>query len=320
MLPGWLQVTQAPVQGPSQQTPSMHAPDWHSALRVQAAASAREPQPAPSQPVATGASGAPPGPSPAPASAETTGAGPSAGRSPASLLGPGSPGPRLTVQPISPGTTATETSAPQITVAALIIPGAPPPAILDRRRRAPRRRRARIKRYDRVRRAPTFDARRAAGHPRRIGGEPLFTSSYPFDEQRIRAASIYCSDGRYGEQIDEFLHQQLGLPRYDRLAIPGGPACLSTALGVFWESRGAEQQLDFLCRVHGLERIVLIAHEGCAFYRDWLKVPPTRMEKRQRADLAEARDRIQRMRRHLVVDAYFARRDGSRVRFDPVPL
>jgi hypothetical protein len=33
---------------------------------------------------------------------------------------------------------------------------------------------------------------------------------------------------------------------------------------VFWEGHSGERQLDFLCRVHGLERLVLIAHEGSA--------------------------------------------------------
>jgi hypothetical protein len=65
--------------------------------------------------------------------------------------------------------------------------------------------------------------------PRRMTAKPDdpgrgFISTVPFTEARIRAASIYCSDGRFGEQIDEFLHQGLGLPRYDRLAVPGGPA------------------------------------------------------------------------------------------------
>ena len=81
-------------------------------------------------------------------------------------------------------------------------------------------------------------------------------SSLAFDQARIHAASIYCSDGRVGEQMDEFLHQGLDLPRYDRLAVPGGPACLSGALSVFWESHSAERQLDFLCHVHKLERLV----------------------------------------------------------------
>jgi hypothetical protein len=147
-----------------------------------------------------------------------------------------------------------------------------------------------------------------------------FVSSFGFNEERIRAASIYCSDGRYGEQMDEFLHKRLGLPRYDRLAVPGGPACLSGSLAVFWEGRSAEQQLDFLRRVHGLERVVLIAHEGCAFYRDWLKVRVEDMPARQRADLAAAKKRIGHLDAKLTVEGYFARRDGRRVWLEPVPL
>ena len=147
-----------------------------------------------------------------------------------------------------------------------------------------------------------------------------FVSSVPFDEARIRAASVYCSDGRYGLQMDEFLQEKLKLPRYDRLAVPGGPACLSGALSVFWEGRSAERQLEFLQRVHGLERVVLIAHEGCAFYRDWLKIPPERILAQQTADLAAAKERIRHLGAALAVEAHFARRVDAAVHFSPIPL
>src|SRR4029079_18964401 len=107
------------------------------------------------------------------------------------------------------------------------------------------------------------------GDARTRGASAGFISSVAFDPARIRAASIYCSDGRVGEQIDEFLHEGLHLPRYDRLPIPRRPACCA---GGVWEGHAAERQLDFLCNVHGLERVVLIAHQGCAFYSDWLKI------------------------------------------------
>jgi hypothetical protein len=55
----------------------------------------------------------------------------------------------------------------------------------------------------------------------------VFVGTRPFEAQRIAAAAVYCSDGRFGEQMDEFLHTALRLPRYDRVAIPGGAACLA---------------------------------------------------------------------------------------------
>jgi hypothetical protein len=145
-----------------------------------------------------------------------------------------------------------------------------------------------------------------------------FTSTVPFAEARIRAASIYCSDGRFGEQIDEFLHQGLGLPRYDRLAVPGGPACFSGALSVFWEGHSGERQLEFLARVHGLERVVLIAHAGCAFYLDWLKTRPEELEERQIDDLLKAAARLRLAHPGLGIETYLARRGERAIRFDPV--
>lgn len=147
-----------------------------------------------------------------------------------------------------------------------------------------------------------------------------FISSLGFDPARIRAASIYCSDGRFGEQMDEFLHQGLRLPRYDRLAVPGGPACLSGALSVFWESHSAERQLDFLCHVHKLERLIMIAHEGCAFYLEWLKVKPEEFAARQMEDVKRAATRVRQTQPTLKVEAYLARRQDAQIWFEPIPI
>jgi hypothetical protein len=144
-----------------------------------------------------------------------------------------------------------------------------------------------------------------------------FVSSLKFDGARIHAASIYCSDGRVGEQIDEFLHEGLRLPRYDRLAMPGGPACYS---GGLWEGHSAERQLDFLCRVHGLERLVLIAHQGCAFYSEWLKVPADQLEQRQLEDVRKAVARIRLAQPSLKVEPYFLRRNEAQMWFDPIEV
>src|SRR5438105_4242881 len=91
----------------------------------------------------------------------------------------------------------------------------------------------------------------------------IYTSQIPFDQQRIGAAAVYCSDGRFGEQMDEFLQKGLALPRYDRVAVPGGAACLAGHLSAYHAKEAMEQQLHLLIQVHGLRRIVLIAHQDC---------------------------------------------------------
>ncbi len=134
------------------------------------------------------------------------------------------------------------------------------------------------------------------------GGDPHaaaatgFNSTITWDEARIHAA------------------------RYDRLAVPGGPACLSGALSVFWESHSAERQLDFLCHVHKLERLIMIAHEGCAFYLEWLKVKPEEFAARQMEDVKRAATRVRQTQPTLKVDAYVARRQDARVWFEPIPI
>lgn len=149
----------------------------------------------------------------------------------------------------------------------------------------------------------------------------FYESSVPFDANRIRAAAVYCSDGRFGEQFDDLLHNALRLPRYDRLAVPGGAACLAGHFATYREDEGVFEQLRFLVDVHGLERIVLVAHENCAFYSERLRVSPLQLETQQREDMAKAVRRVRTLSQALVVNAFFARKNWDNViRFETVEL
>jgi hypothetical protein len=150
-----------------------------------------------------------------------------------------------------------------------------------------------------------------------------YVSTVPFEHERIGAAAVYCSDGRYGEQMDEFLHHGLGLPHYDRVAIPGGAACLAGHLLAMRERGALDRQLKFLVEGHGLERIVLIAHNDCGFYRHNVhphKLRNVLLEELQAADLATVAAMLRDWNRMLEVDAYFARRVEGRVQFEPIAV
>lgn len=149
-----------------------------------------------------------------------------------------------------------------------------------------------------------------------------YTSPLPFIHERIGAAAIYCSDGRYGEAMDEFLHDCLGLPHYDRVAIPGGAACLAGHMLAMRERSALDRQLKFLVESHGLSRVVLIAHQDCGFYKHNVhpaKFRQTPLEQLQFADLTAVAAALRGIHRDLEVDAYFARRLEEGIRFDPVP-
>jgi hypothetical protein len=143
-----------------------------------------------------------------------------------------------------------------------------------------------------------------------------FVSQIAFDDRRVGAAAVYCSDGRYGEQMDEFLHVSLGLPRYDRLALPGGAGCLAGHLMTAYNEKLAlERQLEFLIKAHALKRIVLIAHQGCGFYKD-LWTDGRTVEEQQRADLLQAAQQLGAANRGVSVEAYFARMVEGNVAFE----
>jgi len=145
---------------------------------------------------------------------------------------------------------------------------------------------------------------------------PVFTSLEVWNPERIGALAIYCSDGRWGEAFDEFCHKQLQIPRYDRLAIAGGPAWLAALDDQRGELHQAlRQQLFFLVKVHELDRIVLINHHGCAVYRERLQLGPDECLPKQLEDLRTAAVTLRGWFPDVRVEAYLAMRRGSHLTF-----
>ena len=148
----------------------------------------------------------------------------------------------------------------------------------------------------------------------------MFDSRTPYEPERIHAAAIYCSDGRLGEHFDDFLMHGLKLPRYDRVALPGGPAALADHPETRLAHQAVVDELSFLVEVHGLQRIVLIQHQNCAFYTNRLGLSGFEVEVVQRNDLAAAAECDRNNRRVAHVETYFARRFDSAVRFEKIEL
>ena len=145
----------------------------------------------------------------------------------------------------------------------------------------------------------------------------IYTATQPFDAQRVGAAAVYCSDGRYGEQMDQFLHDGLGLPRYDRVAIPGGAGCLAGHAAAMFERSALERQLRFLIEAHALTRVALIAHHDCGFYKHRVRLPAGRSIAQQQAiDLKKSAAQIRLWCPHVEVEVFYANPAGGRVTFE----
>jgi len=143
----------------------------------------------------------------------------------------------------------------------------------------------------------------------------VFTSTKRWNPERIRALAIYCSDGRWGEAFDEFCHKHLQIPRYDRWAVPGGPAWLAPQNDEPGFGQAAREQLDFLVHAHQLERIVLITHYGCAYYAQRSGQPPEECLPVQIEDILAATETLGRWYPQMRLEAYLAMRSGNSLSF-----
>ena len=142
-----------------------------------------------------------------------------------------------------------------------------------------------------------------------------FTSTFRWNNERIHAMALYCSDGRWGESFDEFCQKHLRLPRYDRWAVPGGPAWLVPSGNDTGFLQAARLQLDFLVEAHGLERTILITHYGCAYYGQQLKCSADESLPVQSEDMRRATATLQEWYPNMLVESYLAMRSGNQLSF-----
>ncbi len=143
----------------------------------------------------------------------------------------------------------------------------------------------------------------------------VFTSTEHWHPERVGALALYCSDGRWGEAFDEFCHKHLQIPRYDRWAVPGGPAWLAARDDERGFYQAAREQFDFLVRAHQLEQVVLITHYGCAYYGHRLGQPPQDCLPAQAEDVHTAAGLLRDWYPGMRVEAYLAMRSGNCLSF-----
>ena len=151
------------------------------------------------------------------------------------------------------------------------------------------------------------------------GPEP-YRSQSPWNDRRPAVLVLACSDGRYEKALDGFCRESLRLEGYDRLFIPGGVQALRLEglLPKFaWSTR---RWLRFLVERHLLERMILVSHEGCAWYREmsWGPDAARADAERERADLRASAAEILGLWPKLRVEAWHAKPDSGRVAFEPV--
>lgn len=107
------------------------------------------------------------------------------------------------------------------------------------------------------------------------------------------------------------------------MTLPGGPALLDATSSSLAGVEIAREAASFLIKAHLIKDVVLVAHEGCGYYRARYRYEsPDAMQRRQLADLRSAARWVAGTHSGVVARCYFASvvhtTQGPRVTFAPV--
>lgn len=139
-----------------------------------------------------------------------------------------------------------------------------------------------------------------------------------FDPRHPSALAIYCSDGRFTGAVED-LCESLGHERLDTMTLPGGPALLTHWPADLSEVHVFSRATDFLIQAHAISHAVLLAHEGCGFYRSRCgALADAAIKEMQVRHLGVAHKALTWRHAGVAVACYYARVEDGKIVFDDV--
>ncbi len=143
--------------------------------------------------------------------------------------------------------------------------------------------------------------------------EPVYVADLPWDAERPQTVVVTCVDGRWYRHFQEFAREHLKAgPCTDFMAVPGGIEPMTLADDVPKDFNFFRRRLEALVDAHGTRRIVLIAHQDCAWYLTRMGAAPgDAVRAKQIADMRRAASWLRARFDGVVVQPYFARLSGS---------
>ena len=143
--------------------------------------------------------------------------------------------------------------------------------------------------------------------------EHAYLTELPWSPDRPETVVITCVDGRWYRHFQEFAREHLKAgPCTDFMAVPGGVEPMTLEDDVPKDFNFFRRRLEALVESHGTRRIVLIAHQDCAWYRERLNdVSAETLRAKQVADLRRAASWLRTRFDGVAIQPYFARRSGT---------
>lgn len=156
-----------------------------------------------------------------------------------------------------------------------------------------------------------------------MSGSESWTGTLAWNPTRPDTVVISCVDGRWRPHLLEFAAMRLGVgPNGDFMAVPGGVEPLTLLNLLPKDFNFFRRRLEALVEAHGTKRIVLVAHQDCAWYVA-RKIGPLHIDlkNRQIQDLKKSEKSLREMFPGVTVESWFARHDeapGAKVVFERV--
>ena len=129
------------------------------------------------------------------------------------------------------------------------------------------------------------------------------------------ALVVHCSDHRFIPAFEQLVEKQLGIADYDLIAVPGGPQFLAALDYLPKFAWAGNRWVKFLIEGHGLNRVVLIGHEDCGWYKQ-LHGSHAGLEAKLRADLLHAREQLQQALGGVAVECWYAALSSGQPAFE----
>lgn len=149
----------------------------------------------------------------------------------------------------------------------------------------------------------------------------VYRSQTPFVEKESTVLVIACTSNVFLPYTREFLEKHLGLSEgsYDLLAVPGGGQFLLLTEYLPKFAWVGHRWVKFLVERHRLRRVIVMAHQDCAWYSEERLVPAflqkfgvgKSLKERQREDLREIAHALRQLSLPITVEAYYAEKSAD---------
>ena len=119
--------------------------------------------------------------------------------------------------------------------------------------------------------------------------------------------AVFCSDERFVTATLEFLRRAMDMERCDLMVVAGGPAFIAQ------DEPNLMERLKLLVSAHRLQRIALITHADCGYYKHRYG---NEAAQKQREELLAAMQRLRQQLSGVEVRGFWALVEGGEVVFE----